>query len=99
MMGVIMTNFQAGVIGYVLMLIGLLVLLFVIAGCVLAPVGIDAYKEMSPDQIKALQALSIDPYVCTTVTGPPPAGRFTSVLVPRLDKKPDIRFGPDCQIK
>lgn len=74
-------------------------LALLLSGCVLAPAGIDAYKEMSPAQIKALQDLQMDPYICIAVAGPPPVGRMTSVLVPRLDKKPDIRFGPDCQIR
>lgn len=71
-----------------------------ISSCAFVPVhSISDYKELTPEQIKAMQALKMDTYACVTIAGPPPVGRAVYVYVPQLDKKPDVRFGPDCQIK
>ena len=93
-----MSCYRKGVIAWLGFLLTLIVWLLV-TGCILAPTGVDQYKSLTPEQIKALKDLAMDPYQCTTVAGPPPVGRFTFVLMPRLDNKPDIRFGPDCQIR
>ena len=74
-----------------------LALMFYLSGCTL--IRANSYSELSPDQIKELQKLELDVYACVVVAGPPPAGKFVYVLVPRLDKKPDIRFGENCQIR
>jgi hypothetical protein len=57
------------------------------------------YQEMTPEQIKSLQDAGMDVYSCITVAGPPPSGKFVYVWVPRLDKKPDVRFGENCAIR
>ena len=82
-------------------LVGLAVLLFaLISGCGLTSVfGPGAYSEMSPAQIEQFQKMALDVYARSTLAGPPPSGRVVDIVVPRLDKKPDVRFGSDCQIR
>ena len=77
-----------------------LVLITMVAGCGMTSLfGPGAYSEMSPAQIAAYQKLALDVYACSTLAGPPPSGRIVYIVVPRLDKKPDVKFGSDCQIK
>ena len=68
-----------------------------LSGCTLMQAK--SYDQMSPEQMKALNDMHIDVYSCITVAGPPPSGKFVYVLVPRLDKKPDVRFGENCAIR
>lgn len=92
-----MTNFQAGVSGWIAVILGIIVLAFVLSGCTL--IRANAYSELTPEQIRELQKMELDVYSCIVVAGPPPSGKFVYVLVPRLDKKPDIRFGENCSIR
>jgi hypothetical protein len=78
---------------------GVAILITLVSGCVGGLTGPGAFSELSPDQIKAMQALEVDVYACAVVAGPPPSGKIVSVYVPRLDKKPDIKFGDNCVIK
>jgi hypothetical protein len=59
----------------------------------------NAYSDLSPAQIAELQKMQLDVYACSVFSGPPPSGRLVYIVVPRLDKKPDVKFGSDCQIK
>ena len=68
-----------------------------LSGCTL--IRAQSYSELTPAQIQELQKMELDIYSCIVVAGPPPAGKFVYVLVPRLDRKPDIRFGENCAIK
>lgn len=77
----------------------LLLSCLLLSGCVSSLIGSNPYEKMTPEQIKAMQDMQIDVYACLTAAGPPPAGKFVYVLVPRLDKKPDIRFGENCSIR
>lgn len=72
-------------------------LTLMLAGCTL--IRSQAYSELTPEQIKEFQKMELDVYSCIVVAGPPPAGKFVYVLTPRLDKKADIRFGENCQIR
>lgn len=69
-----------------------------LSGCVSALVGSDAYAKLTPEQIKQMKDLQMDVYACASIAGPPPTGRVITIYVPRLDKRPDVKFGPDCQI-
>lgn len=91
-----MTRYQKGVTAWVGFLVALIVLLLV-TGCTLMKAN--TFEHLTPEQIKELQKMELDIYSCIVVAGPPPAGKFVYVLVPRLDKKPDIRFGENCQIR
>lgn len=94
-----MTWLEKGALGYFMILI-LLIVFALVSGCGLTSIfGPSAYSEMSPDQIAAMQKMQLDVYACSTLAGPPPSGRIVYIVVPRLDKKPDVRFGSDCQIK
>ena len=92
-----MTDFQKGRLTYVALVLLLSVGLFFMSGCTLMQAR--SYDQMSPEQMKALADMHIDVYSCITVAGPPPSGKFVYVLVPRLDKKADIRFGENCAIR
>jgi hypothetical protein len=70
-----------------------------LSGCALSLFGPRAYSDMSSEQIKALKDLQMDVYACSTISGPPPSGRITYIVVPRLDKKPDVRFTASCDIR
>lgn len=79
--------------------ITLITTMLLLSGCVSALMGPGAYSDLSIEQIKALQAQQMDVYACSTISGPPPAGRITYIVVPRLDKKPDVRFGDNCAVR
>jgi len=72
-----------------------------LSGCPGIPglISPNTYSELSPEQIAQLQKMQLDVYACSSFSGPPPSGRLVYIVVPRLDRKPDVRFGSDCQIK
>lgn len=82
-----------------LIISALLAGLLSLSGCVMGLHKTLDYNAMSPEQIKSLQELAMDVYSCVTISGPPPTGRAVYILVPRLDKKADVRFGEGCLIR
>jgi len=55
-------------------------------------------KDLTPEEIAAYEKVGSKAYKCLTVTGPPPNGASTFVLVPQ-DAKVNIKFGPGCQLQ
>ncbi len=84
-------------LSWLFMIAGFIAFMFLIAGCTL--IRSQSYSEMSPEQIAAMQKMELDVYSCIVVAGPPPSGKFVYVIVPRLDKKPDIKWGDNCAIR
>lgn len=54
-------------------------------------------KELSPEQIKALQELNMKVLVCANITAPPATGGITYLLLPN-DATVDVGFSPNCQL-
>lgn len=78
----------------------LLLLSFFLAGCSILWGNPGSYSEMSPEQIEAYRRSNIRVYQCLTAAGPPPIGRFVSILMPADMPPPTpILFGPDCQLR
>lgn len=69
------------------------------SGCVLATLGaFQTNKEMTKEQIEAFRAANMDVFGCITVTGPPPTGGTTWIIVPK-NSNPDIGFLPGCALR
>lgn len=74
----------------------LLILLIVLGnGCVLSQ-AINQNKDLTPEQIEALDKAGQAVDLCFTVSGPPPSGSTT--LLTRPKNAPKVQFGPDCKI-
>jgi hypothetical protein len=52
---------------------------------------------LTPEQIKAYNEQGLDVYQCLNVSGPPPTGGFTSVLVPK-GAKFEVAFASNCNL-
>ena len=70
-------------------------------GCVLSSltstVTADNIQQLSPEQIKALQAAGQDVYACIFVAGPPPAGRIQYIVIPH-GAAFTARFANQCEV-
>ena len=57
------------------------------------------YENLTPEQIEALKKSGQRVYSCSTIYGPPPAGRLTFIVVPAEAPMPAVTFGSDCQLR
>ena len=54
------------------------------------------YREMSPEQIKAIRETGGDVITCTILGGPPPAGQTVFIVIPK-GSRGKISISPDCR--
>ena len=80
---------------YITIMIGmLLAVILSISGC--APfIASKEAKDMTPEQIKAYNEQGLDVYQCLNISGPPPNGGYTLILVPKKAKI-DLAFASNC---
>jgi hypothetical protein len=72
-------------------------LALLLAGCG-GLVANQAYKDLSPEQIKAVKESGATLTGCLSVGGPPVGGRTSLLVIPRTAVA-RVRFTPDCQIQ
>lgn len=93
-----MTNYQAGVIAWVAMLIALISLLLFVGCSGFALLhGIDSTQGLSAEQIKALRDTGHSVYGCFQIGGPPPAGNMVWIIVPQ-GTPVNFKFGDNCHV-
>ena len=76
-----------------------LLLFLSLTGCTSMLIGnaLDQGKELTPAEIKAYNEIGFDLHSCTTVAGPPPAGKLIKILTPKTANI-KIKFGDNCQV-
>lgn len=74
----------------------LLAVLLAVSGCAPLLTAKEAHN-MTPEQIKAYAEQGLDVYQCLNIAGPPPAGGFTFVMVPK-GAKFEVAFGSNCSL-
>ena len=73
-----------------------MLLLLLLSGC--APfLAAKEARDMTPEQIKAYSEQGMDVYQCLNISGPPPSGGVTLLIIPR-EAKAEIAFGNNCQL-
>ena len=81
----------------VMVLVGMMVFsLTMIVGCTPFLTAKEA-ATLTPEQIKAYNEQGLDVYQCLNVSGPPPTGGFTLVLVPK-GAKLEVAFASNCNL-
>lgn len=67
-------------------------------GCTLAMLHqIDRGQALTPEQIKAYEDAGFDVYGCFMLTGPPPLGSTSWLVVPK-GSKVSFKFGDGCRL-
>lgn len=66
------------------------------SGCILSSLGVPGLTPAQVGQVKAMQDMNLDVYVCFQIAGPPPAGGLAVIGVPK-GVAPSITWGGNCQ--
>lgn len=77
----------------------ILILSLMLPGCSILWGNPGNYQNLTPDQIEAYKKNGQRVYSCTSIAGPPPAGRVIFITVPVEAPMPAIAFGADCQVR
>ena len=78
-----------------LWIIGLTIIVLMISGCILAT--LNQVKEMTPEQIAEYAKINMKVFVCFQLTGPPPLGAVTYMIMPNTATV-DLQFNPNCSL-
>jgi len=81
---------------YLVAVMAMLVIGVMMSGCTAILTAREA-REMTPEQIKAYREQQMDVYQCANLSGPPPTGGLTFMLVPK-DSKLNLAFGSNCSL-
>lgn len=81
-------------------MISVILLAFLLQGCVAAMMGkaIDQGQNLTPEQIKAYSDVGSAVYGCFNLSGPPPAGGTTWVVLPK-NSDAFVTFLPNCMVQ
>ena len=77
----------------ILILVGANALL---SGCILSSLGVPGITPAQLGQVKAMQDMNLDVYICFQIAGPPPAGGLVVIGTPK-GVRPSITWGGNCQ--
>ena len=75
--------------------VSIICLILILSGCVLAT--LNQVKEMSPEQIAEYAKINMKVFVCFQLTGPPPLGAITYMIMPNTATV-DLQFNPNCSL-
>lgn len=80
-------------------MIGVLALVILLgiwfSGCAL--VQAQTYRDLSPEQIRAINETGGQVYSCLSFGGPPPVGKTVFIVVPKGQPLP-VTFGSNCEV-
>lgn len=87
---------ETAMILWIIMAMCLLIAVTMTSGCSQILTAREA-REMSPEQIKAYAEQQMDVYQCANISGPPPSGGMTFMVVPKHAKL-ELAFGNNCSL-
>lgn len=77
-----------------------LILIFTLflSGCLLTTDRMNAAKDLTPEQIKALNEAGHSVFSCIIIGGPPVGGRTLFLIIPN-NRLSTVNLSPDCQLQ
>ena len=80
------------------LIVAVILALIFLSSCILTTDRMNAAKELSPEQITALDQAGHAVITCLIVGGPPVGGRTLFLIIPK-DRLASIKLSPDCQLQ
>jgi len=71
--------------------------LLILSSCTITPLTPKEAAQLTPEQIKAYKEMNMDVFECFNISGPPPNGGFSFIIVPK-GSKIDFAFSPNCNL-